>query len=133
MEDGRVLGHHHGYWHYTIGQRKGLGIAYSEPLYVVSIEPETNRVVVGTEKSTHSERILASDPVFVSADDFDEDTVYTVKIRSMSEGAPARVRRTDDGIEIRFTESVRGAAPGQSAVVYDGDMVIASAVIEFAS
>ena len=133
MEYGRVLGHHHGYWHYTIGQRKGLGIAYSEPLYVVSIEPETNRVVVGTEKSTHSERILASDPVFVSADDFDEDTVYTVKIRSMSEGAPARVRRTDGGIEIRFTESVRGAAPGQSAVVYDGDMVIASAVIEFAS
>ena len=132
LADGTVIGHHRGYWHYTIGQRRGLGVAYSEPLYVIGLDAEHNRVIAGTEPSTHSSHLKASDPVFVSASGFDPGRIYTVKIRSASEGVPAYVEPGEDGFSVSFIGSVRGAAPGQSAVVYDGDAVIASGVIEFA-
>ena len=132
LENGQVLGQHNGYWHYTIGQRKGLGVSYSEPLYVVRIDSENNRVIVGVEKDTHSSHIICSDAVFGGYDDFDDTKIYQVKIRSTSPGLDARVRRTDDGFELEFSDYAKGAAPGQSAVVYDGDMVVASGIIESA-
>ena len=132
LENGQVLGQHNGYWHYTIGQRKGLGVSYSEPLYVVRIDSENNRVIVGVEKDTHSSHIICSDAVFGGYDDFDETKIYQVKIRSTSPGLDARVRRAGDGFELEFIDYAKGAAPGQSAVVYDGDMVVASGIIESA-
>ncbi len=129
LEDGTILGQHNGFWHYTIGQRKGLGIAYSEPLYVISLDPDRNLVVVGTEPSTHSTVVKAGDAVFGAVDDFDPDTIYTVKIRSMSKPAEAHVRRTGEGFEVEFLDYVKGAAPGQSAVVYYRDAVAASGII----
>ena len=129
MDTGAVLGHHNGYWHYTIGQRKGLGVAYTEPLYVIDIDPALNRVIVGTEQSTHIKSVRTEDSVFISDDDFTEGKVYQVKIRSTSPGAEAYVRRTDSGFEVDFLSYVKGAAPGQSAVVYDGERVIASGYI----
>ena len=132
LENGKVLGQHNGYWHYTIGQRKGLGVSYSEPLYVVRIDSANNRVIVGVEKDTHSSHIICSDAVFGGYDDFDDTKIYQVKIRSTSPGLDARVRRTDDGFELEFIDYAKGAAPGQSAVVYDGDMVVASGIIESA-
>ncbi len=129
MEDGRVLGHHKGFWHYTIGQRKGLGIAYSEPLYVLSLDPAENRVIVGTEMSTHNKKISARDVVFGACEDFDPEKTYSVKIRSMAQPAAAHVERNTDGFSVAFSDFVRGAAPGQSAVVYDGDVVVASGII----
>ena len=128
-EDGRVVGHHNGFWHYTIGQRRGLGIAYSEPLYVISIDPAGNRVIVGTEKSTHASVLHASDAVFGAYEDFDPEILYSVKIRSMAKDAAAHVVRRGDGFDVFFSEYVKGAAPGQSAVVYDGDTVVASGII----
>ena len=132
LENGKVLGQHNGYWHYTIGQRKGLGVSYSEPLYVVRIDSANNRVIVGVEKDTHSSHIICSDAVFGGYDDFDETKIYQVKIRSTSPGLDARVRRAGDGFELEFSDYAKGAAPGQSAVVYDGDMVVASGIIESA-
>ena len=132
LENGQVLGQHNGYWHYTIGQRKGLGVSYSEPLYVVRIDSENNRVIVGVEKDTHSSHIICSDAVFGGYDDFDETKIYQVKIRSTSPGLDARVRMAGDGFELEFIDYAKGAAPGQSAVVYDGDMVVASGIIESA-
>ena len=129
LTDGTVLGHHEGYWHYTIGQRKGLAVAYREPLYVIALDSENNRVIVGTEEYTHSTVVKAENVNFVSDDSFDPDKIYTVKIRSASPGAEARVKSTDDGFEVHFLSYVKGAAPGQSAVVYDGDRVVASAFI----
>ena len=133
FEDGRVLGHHKGYWHYTMGQRKGLGVAYSEPLYVIDIDPERNRVVVGTEESTHSTVIHCGNAVYGASEDFDPGKVYQVKVRSMAPGLDATAEKTADGFDVRLKTFAKGAAPGQSAVVYDGDAVIASGVIEFAT
>lgn len=128
-EDGKVLGQHHGFWHYTIGQRKGLGIAFSEPLYVVALDPMKNRVIVGTEPSTRSTVVTASQVIYGSVDEFDEDRTYMVKIRSMAVPAEAHVKSVNDGFTVSFLSFVRGVAPGQSAVVYDGDAVAASGII----
>ena len=129
MADGRKVGEHKGYWHYTIGQRRGLNVAYTEPLYVIALDKDRNRVIVGTEEETHSTMLSASDAVYVGADHFDEGKTYQVKIRSTSPGADAEVMATADGFDMKFFSYVKGAAPGQSAVVYDGDTVIASGFI----
>ncbi len=129
FEDGSHAGYHNGFWHYTIGQRKGLGIAYSEPLYVVATDPERNLVIVGTEKSTHSSVVDASDVVYGAAEDFEEDKIYKVKIRSMSEMKAAHAEKTPDGFRVSFLSYVKGVAPGQSAVIYDDDTVVASGII----
>ena len=132
FEDGRILGHHKGYWHYTIGQRKGLGVAYSEPLYVISLDAERNRVVVGVEESTHSSIIHASDAVFGKSEDFDSNKVYQIKVRSTSPGIDGYAAKRGDGFDVKLSGFAKGVAPGQSAVVYDGDDVVASGLIEFA-
>ncbi len=129
LTSGRKVGEHNGYWHYTIGQRRGLDVAYTEALYVISIDKDTNTITVGTEKETHSTLLRAEDTVFVSEDHFDPDRVYQVKIRSTSSGADAQIRETSNGFEALFRSYVKGVAPGQSAVVYDGDRVIASGII----
>ena len=129
LTSGRKVGTHRGYWHYTIGQRRGLAVAYTEPLYVIAIDKDSNRVVVGTESETHSSCISASDPVYVSEAGFEPGRVYQVKIRSTSPGADAEITASADGFDMRFFSYVKGAAPGQSAVVYDGDAVIASGYI----
>ena len=113
FEDGRVLGHHKGYWHYTMGQRKGLGVAYSDP--------EKNRVVVGTEESTHSTIIHCGNAVYGAFEDFDSGKVYQVKVRSMAPGLDATAEKTADGFDVKLK------------TFYDGDAVIASGVIEFAT
>lgn len=128
LDDGTVLGEHDGYWHYTIGQRKGLGIAYPEPLYVTRIIPENNTVVVSIASKSAFSGLKAVKTVFVSEDYFD-DRIYTVRIRSTDKGNEAHVRAGSDGFSVSFLHPVRGVAPGQSAVVYDGDKVIASGII----
>ena len=128
--DGSVIGHHQGYWHYTIGQRRGLGIAYKEPLYVIAIDAEHNRVIVGTEEATFSDTMIASEAVFGASDDFIPGRLYDVKIRSMSRPVKAYAERIGDGFRLDFAEAVKGAAPGQSAVVYDCEAVVASGIIK---
>lgn len=128
VDDGRKIGEHRGFWHYTIGQRKGLGIAWSEPLYVISLDPLANRVYVGTKERTFSSFLVAGNVNYVGFDSFDS-RVYTVKIRSTSSGAPAFVSSTDEGFRADFLSPVMALTPGQSAVVYDGDVVVASGII----
>ena len=131
-DTGRKVGTHTGFWHYTIGQRRGLGVSYSEPLYVVSLDPEKNEVVVGTEKYVRGLGVVCSDPNWVGECDFASDKIYSAKIRSTSPGVPCRAEKTDDGFRLTFSSTVKAPTPGQSAVVYDGDRVIASAIIETA-
>ena len=128
LDDGRVLGEHNGYWHYTIGQRKGLGIAYPEPLYVTRIIAESNTVVVSVASGSTFSSLNALDVVFVSEDYFD-DRPYTLRVRSTDKGTESHINPTDDGFSAVLSSPVRGIAPGQSAVVYDGDKVIASGII----
>ncbi len=130
FKDGKVMGEHNGFWHYTIGQRKGLGIAYKEPLYVISLDPEKNTVVVGLKEDVLREKAICSNVNYMACTDFD-DKEYSIKIRSTSSGEKGRVRKIDsDNIEIEFSRPVNAITPGQSAVIYDGDIVAASAIID---
>lgn len=129
FDSGKVLGHHKGFWHYTIGQRKGLGVAYTEPLFVIALDPKENKVIVGTEKLTHQSKVYAKNVSWLGDTDFDKDKIYFAKIRSTSQGDAARAHKTEDGFALEFLTDVKAATPGQSAVVYDGDRVIASGVI----
>lgn len=131
-DTGKKVGVHSGFWHYTIGQRRGLGVSYSEPLYVVSLDPERNEVVVGTEKYIRGLGVVCLNPNWVGETDFESGRIYSAKIRSTSPGVPAKAEKTPGGFNLTFSSSVKAPTPGQSAVVYDGDRVIASAVIESA-
>ncbi len=129
-EDGRKLGEHNGFWHYTIGQRRGLGVSYPEPLYVVAINPERNEVVAGTGKHIRGLGVDCSLVNWVGETSFEKNRVYSARIRSTSPGVPCTAAETDRGFSLTFSSCVKAPAPGQSAVVYDGDRVIASAIIE---
>lgn len=128
--DGKVLGHHNGFWHYTIGQRRGLGIAAPRPMYVIGLDSVNNRVIVGFDEETHQETVRVSNVNWVSRTHFEDDKVYSVKIRSASPGEAAHVHETPDGFEVKFLSYVKAATAGQSAVVYDGDIVVAGGIIE---
>ena len=131
LPNGRKVGEHKGYWNYTIGQRKGLGIAYKEPLYVISIDSVTNTVTVGPGALTMRKALVASNVVYSSLPDFSEKEEYTVKVRSVSKGISARLRHLEDGkILFSFSDEVNAITPGQSAVCYRGDMVVLSSIIE---
>ena len=128
--DGLVLGKHRGYWHYTIGQRKGLGLAAKAPLYVLEIDSVRNEVIVGYDNETSQAEVWATNVNYISRTDFEKDKLYQVKIRSASKGEPAYVENTEDGFKATFINKVKAAAKGQSMVVYDGDMVLAGGIIE---
>lgn len=119
---GKILGKHRGIIHYTVGQRKGLGLALGYPAYVKEIRADKNEVVIGDEKSLYCRRILCRDINFMSIAGLEkgERIGCTVKIRYHHPGQTATVERKDNELlEITFDEPVRAAAPGQSAVFYD--------------
>jgi tRNA-specific 2-thiouridylase len=115
--DGRVLGEHEGVVHFTIGQRRGLEIGGSpEPLYVVRIEPETRRLVVGPRSALAVERMQVEDLGWIG----EKQSEVTVKVRSLAPAVPARLQ---DGW-VRFDKPEYGVAPGQAAVFYDKTRVL---------
>ena len=121
-EEGNVLGKHKGITHYTVGQRKGLGIAMGHPVYVKCIDVEKNEVVLSDEASIMSDVIYTRDNNFMSIPGIDDGQKVRagVKIRYHHPGAPATLERADDErIRIVFDEPVKAATPGQSAVFYD--------------
>ncbi len=126
---GRVLGSHRGFWHYTVGQRKGLGVAYREPLYVIRLEPDGNRVVVGT-RNDQMTRICRADSLVFPAGRPVVGMNCQGRIRSAQPLRDLTVTALDDdGIEVEFREPVHGIAPGQSLVLYDRDVVIGGGFI----
>ena len=122
-KDGNVLGMHKGLPCYTIGQRKGLGLALPQPMYVCELQPETNRVILGLNEDLMSTR-LAADNVNRLADFYDGMRVSARARYNMKE-SPARVFITaKDRIEVEFDEPQRAITAGQSVVLYDGDIVL---------
>ena len=120
---GETLAEHAGIHHFTYGQRKGLGVATGEPLYVVKIDPGTGTVWLGGEEHLYSDHLTVKNTNWLS--DVSEDEDYTVKIRFQHRGAAARVRRTADGrFELQFKEPQRSITPGQAAVLYQGKQLI---------
>ena len=122
--EGNVLGTHKGITHYTVGQRKGLGLALGAPAYVTKIDAEKNEVVIGGEPSLYRSSILCDDLHFMSVGDVGrgEKVRAFVKIRYNHKGEMATLERTgDDTLSVVFDNPVRAATPGQSAVFYDED------------
>ena len=128
-QDGRVVGTHAGYARYTIGQRRGLGVAAGEPMYVTAIDPAAARVTIGPRPCLMSDRLTASGANWhVDADgSFDA----TVQIRYNHRGAPARVTVTGrETFEVDFAEPLSAITPGQGAAVYDGEMLLGGGWID---
>jgi tRNA-specific 2-thiouridylase len=128
--EGQVVGRHEGIEHFTIGQRKGLRIAFGQPRYVVRLEPETRRVVVGTLDDLACSELTASAANWLvrppqSAID------CQVKIRYRSRGCEARVEPlADDRFRVHFAQPCHGVAPGQAVVCYQGDRVLGGGWID---
>lgn len=122
--DGTVLGKHKGITHYTVGQRKGLGIALGHPVFVVAIRPETNEVVLGEDQDVYTDRLYADKLNFMALPDITEPVMLQAKIRYSHAGSPCRIVRTGkDEICCEFLEPVRAVTPGQAVVLYDGEYV----------
>lgn len=127
---GKQLGRHRGLFRYTIGQRRGLGIAADAPLYVVGLDVETNTVVVGSNQDLFKSRILAEKFHWLAGTAPDTDRMYTVRIRYSHPGSSARLALQDDNSgEILFDEPQRAITPGQFAVVYDDTELLGSGII----
>jgi tRNA-specific 2-thiouridylase len=125
LEDGTVVGKHEGYPFYTIGQRKGLGIALGYPVFVTQIQKERNRVVLGTYKDLSRDGMWVSKLNMVKyADLIGKPTQTITKVRYKDSGSPALIEQTGDRMKVLFHEGVNGIAPGQAAVFYEGNDVI---------
>lgn len=127
---GKVLGRHKGIIHYTVGQRKGLGLSLGAPAFVTELRPETNEVVIGTNEDTFHDRLLADRVNWMSIPELQGERRVTAKIRYSHQGAPCIIRMTgEDEVECRFDEPVRAITPGQAVVFYDGDIVVGGGTI----
>lgn len=131
LTSGKVLGKHKGFWHYTIGQRKGLGIAYPEPLYVVDLDAKHNRVIVGVESETKRTSCEVVQPVLGVLAKGKKKFDCLVKYRSAGQLVPAKVFEKEEGVwQIDFAEPQKSLTPGQSAVFYQDDVVLGGGFIK---
>lgn len=128
---GNILGNHKGYPFYTIGQRKGLDITFGKPVYVTEIIPETNTVVLGDEPELSRTEMTVRKMNWIKYDTVPHGTEVLAKIRYKDQGTPAHLYPQPDGsVTVHFFDSAKGVAPGQSAVFYEGDDVIAGGIIQ---
>ena len=128
--DGKIVGHHRGITHYTVGQRKGLNLSMGKPVFVLEIRPETNEVVIGDGTEVYADRLICSDLNFMSVPDFPDNFPVVAKIRYNHRGTKAHVRRIGaDQAEVIFEEPVRAVTPGQAVVFYDGEYVAGGGTI----
>lgn len=127
--EGRTIGQHRGLSFYTIGQRKGLGIAHKRPLYVISIDTERNTLIVGGEEDCYSSNFLVRNLNWIALDNLRETRKVKVKIRSTMKEEDALIKPTDDGIFVNFDRPQWAITSGQSAVFYEGDTVLGGGII----
>ncbi|MFH1052228.1 MAG: tRNA 2-thiouridine(34) synthase MnmA [bacterium] len=128
---GKVLGKHQGYPFYTIGQRKGIGITYKDALYVKKINPADNTIEVDIEGNLFSKSLILNSVNVIKYSKFDEDKIYNVKIRYKDPGSPAKCKIIDNHkLLIEFFDEKRAVTPGQSAVLFEGDDLVAGGVID---
>jgi len=123
-EAGRTIGEHPGHQHFTIGQRRGVGVAFGYPIYVVDKDAESNTVTVGRREELTSTGLIARQTNWLIDPPRDAMTC-TAKIRYNADPVPARVEVTgDDALRVTFDEPQFAVAPGQAVVCYDGDRVL---------
>lgn len=123
--DGHILGLHQGVHRFTIGQRRGLGIAHSAPLYVLEVDPEANRIVVGERSQLYRASCRVIRPNWISIADLTEPRKVETKIRSRHpEAAAVIVPLEDGGVDVRFEQPQPAICPGQACVFYEGEVVV---------
>ncbi|MDF2521063.1 MAG: tRNA (5-methylaminomethyl-2-thiouridylate)-methyltransferase [Clostridia bacterium] len=128
---GNILGEHKGIVHYTVGQRKGLGIAFGKPMFVVELIPDRNLVVLGDETEVFSKELIANDVNLILYEKLDKAIRVKAKIRYSAQEADCIVEPLgDDRVKVTFDEPQRAITPGQSVVFYDGDYVVGGGIIE---
>lgn len=127
--DGNILGHHKGISHYTVGQRKGLGVAFGEPRFVLRINPDENTVVLGTADELMTSRVLVLKVNYMSCTSLESERRVTGKLRYSQKDAYCVIRPSKNGIIAEFDEPQRAATPGQAAVFYDGGCILCGGVI----
>lgn len=127
---GEILGQHKGIHHYTVGQRKGLGLAMGHPVFVTQIRPETNEVVIGEAEDVFTDTLVCGDLNFMAVEDITEPVEVLAKIRYSHAGAPCVIRRMQDGrVGCAFREPVRAVTPGQAVVFYQEDHILGGGTI----
>jgi tRNA-specific 2-thiouridylase len=126
-EDGRELGRHEGFWQFTPGQRKGIGVAAPEPLYALRTDARRNTVVVGPRAALARRSVHARGRLYVEA------TRVEAKLRYRSPAAEATVEPTASGFRLHLDEPAYGVAPGQAAVLYEGDAVVGCGLVTSAA
>ena len=130
LRDGTVLGKHHGLINYTVGKRKGLGISYKEPLYVLELDKDKNEVVVGTEKELYSKELTAKDVNWIVLNRLEEPIKCKAKIRYRAKEADCTVfpivleNSQENFVKVIFDEAQRAITKGQSVVFYDDGVVL---------
>ena len=122
-EEGAVIGSHTGHWSFTPGQRRGLGVAAEEPLYALSTDPRTNTVLAGPRRSLARSSVSARGRLYVPTER------AAAKLRYRSPAIPTVVQETARGFRLALDEPAYGVAPGQAAVLYDGDVVVGSGLV----
>ena len=129
-QNGQVLGTHQGLIHYTIGQRKGLGIAYEYPLYVIDKDIASNTVILGPNDALFQKALLAENCNLIAIDKLEAPLRVTAKTRYRQKDVPAVIEPLADGkIKVTFDEPQRAITPGQAVVFYDGDYVVGGGII----
>lgn len=129
--NGKVLGRHKGIIHYTIGQRKGLGIALGKPAFVVAIDVAENQVVLGDESEIFSDELTARDLNLIAIDNLQDEMKVTAKIRYSAKESCACISPLENGqIKVKFEHKQRAITPGQAVVFYQGDIVLGGATIK---
>jgi tRNA-uridine 2-sulfurtransferase len=129
-EQGAVVGTHRGIGAYTVGQRKGLGLANPEPTFVSRIDPSRNLLVVGPERLLYSRDVVAENLHFTSADRIEPGQQVQAKVRSRAIAADATVTARDEStVTVRFDQPMRAVTAGQALVMYDGDIVLGGGTI----
>jgi len=130
-KSGNILGTHEGIWNYTIGQRKGLGIAHSCPLYVVDLNKELNEVVVAESDDTFNESLVAVELNWVSIPSLDKEIKVTAKVRSAQTPVEVTLRpQGEDAVFVEFENMQKALTKGQSVVFYDGDVLLGGGIID---
>jgi tRNA-uridine 2-sulfurtransferase len=129
-KNGKIIGKHQGYPFYTVGQRKGLEVAVGKPVFVTQIIPETNTIVLGDEEDLHKTQMRVSGLNWIKYTDSELQGDFFTKIRYKDKGALSSITKDGNDIVVDFYEEVKGIAPGQSAVFYDGDDVVGGGIIQ---
>ncbi len=127
--DGTVCGTHRGILHYTVGQRKGLGIALGRPVFIRKMDPQTNAIYLADAGGEFSRELRLTGCRWIPFDTLEEPMEVTAKVRSMAKEAPASIFPCEEGVRVIFQEPQRAPAPGQSCVFYQGDVVVGGGLI----